>query len=342
MIYIRRLFMMIAAILITVSSGAIGAVADEQATTVERDDRLWTISSRQITSDAYLANVESPDLSVTRLDPIGNRQSTSLDDFFAQLEPGRPVVLHVHGNRLTECEAIARGLFVYRNVTPCLPYPAIDFLVFTWPSERLGLPIRDGRRKAQMTEAEGLYLAWFLRELVQRDLSVTVIGYSFGARVVTGALHTLAGGHLSGRRLPGPTIRGAELAVGLVAPALEANWLDRGQYHGLASQNMSDLAVLYNSKDAILKRYWLITSATRGGALGYSGPKRIALGYDGQRVPLVMRDCARFLGIGHSEIDYYARGCRIGPTLARLIHGASPVASPNPLPADSSDDSTTR
>lgn len=33
---------------------------------------------------------------------------------------------------------------------------------------------------------------------------MTLVGYSFGARVITGALHLLAGGQVAGRRLPQP------------------------------------------------------------------------------------------------------------------------------------------
>ena len=61
-----------------------------------------------------------------------------------------------------------------------------------------------------------------------------MIGYSFGGRVVTGSLHALAGGPLGRRVLHGSTVTGANIDVGLVAPAIEDDWLGTGQYHGNA------------------------------------------------------------------------------------------------------------
>jgi hypothetical protein len=289
-----------------------------------RDDRMWVLSTRHLSPDVCNADVRNADFRVARMDVCGNRQSEAFDHFLSQLVPGRPVVVHVHGNRMTEADANSRGRFVYHQVARYLGGQPIDFLIFSWPSEKTGVLIRDGRDKAEMTEAEGLYFAILLRELLAREVPITVVAYSFGCRVATGGLHTLAGGTLSGRGIPGEPIRNSGITVGLVAPALEADWLARGQYHGLASQNISRLAILYNPRDAILKRYWLIDSATRGRALGYTGPKRIAVGYDGRPIPLTTRDCSPFLGLRHSEMEYYCLGCGGASTMARLIKSVSP------------------
>ena len=289
-----------------------------------RGDRLWMLSTRHLSPYVCSADVHNVDFRVTRLDVCGNRQSEAFDHFLSQLVPGRPVVVHVHGNRMTEADANGRGRFVYHQVSRFLGSQPIDFLIFSWPSEKTGVLIRDGRDKAEMTEAEGLYFAILLRELLAREVPITVVAYSFGCRVATGGLHTLAGGTLSGRGIPGEPIKNSGITVGLVAPALEADWLARGQYHGLASQNISRLAILYNPRDAILKRYWLIDSATRGRALGYTGPKRIAAGYDGRPIPLTTRDCSPFLGLRHSEMEYYCQGCGGASTMARLITPVSP------------------
>ncbi len=282
-------------------------------------DRLWLVSTRHLGDDARCIHLDPPNLRVSRLDAGGNGRADSLDSLFSQLTSGRPLVIHVHGNRMTDCEARERGRFIHRNLAANLGGQPIDFVIFSWPSERTGVLVRDGRDKAIRTEAEGLYFAWLLRELVIRDIPVTVIGYSFGCRVATGALHALAGGCLSGHGLPGETIRGANIGLGLVAPALDENALASGQYHGLASQNIRQMALFYNPRDVILRRYWLIDLATRGRALGYSGPKRLAAGFDGSPIPLVSRDCSPYLGIRHSEIEYYTQGCRAGRTMAALV-----------------------
>lgn len=282
-------------------------------------DRLWMISTRCLTSDYRAANVHSPALAVTSMDRLGNRQSVEMESFLGGLDPSRPLVLHVHGNRMTEQDANERGRFVHRNLLNHLPTDSFDFVVFSWPSEKTGILVKDGRNKARMTEAEGLYLGWLLKELVVRQIPVAIVSYSFGSRVATGALHTLAGGALGGRRLPGEPIRGISIPVALVAPALEGRWLEPGQYHGLASQNISQLAVFYNSRDAVLKRYWLIEPGSAGQALGFTGPRRVPRGFDGTPIPMIARDCARTMGIAHSEREYYAPSCSAAPAIAGMI-----------------------
>jgi len=282
-------------------------------------DRFWMISTRHLAKQVCDANLTSVDFRVSQLDPCGNRQSDQFESFLSSVTPGRTVVIHVHGNRLTDAEANTRGRFVYRQIKPRIADLPIDFVIFSWPSEQRGLLIHDGRVKAEITETESLYFATLVRELVTRNVPVAIIAYSFGCRVVSGGLHCLAGGAVSGRRLPTAPIVGANLSVGMLAPAVQADWLARGNYHGLATMNIGDLAILYNSRDAILKRYWLIESDSRMPALGYSGPRQIAPGVDGLPVPLVKYDCARFLGLAHNEQEYYTDGCNAGRTMAALV-----------------------
>lgn len=286
---------------------------------VDAADRLWMISTRHLAQHVCNANLTSVDFRVSQLDRCGNRQSEQFESFLSSVTPGRTVVIHVHGNRLTEAEANARGRFIYRQIKPRISDMPIDFVIFSWPSEQRGLLIRDGREKAGITETESLYFATLLRELVARDVPVAIVAYSFGCRVVSGGLHCLAGGAVSGRRLPTAAIVGANVSVGMVAPAVQADWLGRGNYHGLATQNINDLAILYNSRDAILKRYWLVEFDSKMPALGYAGPRQIATGIDGLPVPLVKCDCARFLGLAHNEQEYYTDGCNAGRTMAALI-----------------------
>jgi len=289
---------------------------------VDGVDRLWMISTRHLAKQVCNANLTSVDFRVSQLDRCGNRQSDQFDSFLSSVTPDRTVVIHVHGNRLSEAEANARGRFIYRQIKPRIADMPIDFVIFSWPSEQRGLLIRDGREKAEITETESLYFATLVRELVTRNVPVAIIAYSFGCRVVSGGLHCLAGGAVSGRRLPTAPIVGANLSVGMVAPAVQADWLGRGNYHGLATQNISDLAILYNSRDAILKRYWLIECDSKMPALGYAGPRQIAPGIDGLPVPLVKCDCARFLGLAHNEQEYYTDFCNAGRTMAALIRRA--------------------
>jgi hypothetical protein len=167
-----------------------------------------------------------------------------------------------------------------------------------------------------------------LHPQIQAATPVTMIGYSFGARVITGALHTLAGGALRGRSLPQPPVIGGHVGVGLVAPAIESTWLGPGGYHGRAVKNIAQLVLLYNRRDAVLKRYWLIEKVRRETALGFSGPTCFARRADGSRLPVRSRDCSPSVRLRHAELDYYNQRCRAGSDLARLIDAIAPTASP--------------
>ena len=229
-------------------------------------------------------------------------------------------MIYVHGNRTPAPIAIERGLTIYRYVTRHRCSEPIDWVIWSWPSERKGILLHDAREKAKRTDAQGMYLAFFLRDNFTVADAPTMIGYSFGGRLVTGSLHALAGGRLGGRRLPGPEITGAGIRAGLVAPAIERSWLAANGYHGRATKNMNQMVLMYNHRDSVLKRYWLLDRVRSSVALGYSGPRAIGSRFDGSRLPVVARDFAQVIGNHHDELDYYQKDCRASSEMARLIH----------------------
>ena len=81
----------------------------------------------------------------------------------------------------------------------------------------------------------------------------------------------MAGGALGGRCLPGEPVEGADIKVGLVAAAVNQDWLRPGHYHGMATANMLSLSIMFNPRDTILKRYWLLEPGSD--ALGAVGPE---------------------------------------------------------------------
>ena len=83
------------------------------------------------------------------------------------------------------------------------------------------------------------------------------------------------------------------------------------------------LVVLYNHRDAVLRRYWLLDRVRGALAMGYSGPRTFAPRADGSSILLRTRDCAPYVGIQHSEMDYYQKACRAGTEMAALIDDAA-------------------
>ncbi len=288
--------------------------------TGQHGDRLWLISTRRLTSEACRADLDHPAMSFMRLYCGAPCQKSSVDEYLQTVGRQRSLVVYVHGNRLDSKDAIARSFSIYRQVRARLCGGPVDWVLFSWPSAKQGALIRDFREKAERTDAQGLYLGWLLRKHAEASLPTALIGYSFGARVVTGSLHAMAGGKLGGRRLPGPAVEGANFDAGLVAPAIESNWMTRCGYHGRATKNLDRLVVLFNHRDAVLKRYWLLDRVRGSVALGYSGPRSFGPRADGSRISLRARDCAPFVGLRHDEVDYYTSRCSAGAEMASLIH----------------------
>ncbi len=310
----------------TNDSIVINESAVTNVTPVELDaacDRFWLINTRHLTSDACRANLDLPDLHIARMTSTGQTSASNIQDYFGTLSSNRTVVVYVHGNRIEPCDAIERGLAVYRETSKHRCHDqAIDWVIWSWPSEKEGVLAHDAREKASRCDAQGLYLATLLRNHMAHSLPTAIIGYSFGGRIISGALHAMAGGTISRRALPGEPVRGAGFDVGMVAPAIENDWMARGGYHNLATQNLDQLVLLYNQSDAVLKRYWLINRVRGSVALGFSGPQSFAARLDGTRLPVRSRDCSPVVGLQHSELDYYNRSCRAGVSMASLIAGS--------------------
>ncbi|TWT54629.1 hypothetical protein Pla22_22790 [Rubripirellula amarantea] len=286
----------------------------------DQEDRFWLINTRGMTSQACRANLQTPELKISRLNSCGSCSDSSLDDYTSSIAQSPRVVIYAHGNRMESHEAVKRAMTVYRKTRCYRTGPSIDWVIWSWPSEQQGILAKDARLKAKRTDAQGLYLGWLLRRHAELNVSTAVIGYSFGGRVVIGSLHVLAGGTLGGRQLDGEPVYGFNVDAGLIAPALDADWMQTCGYHNLATKNLDRLLLLYNRKDAVLKRYWLLDRVRGESALGYTGPTSFASRFDGTRLPVQSRDCAPIVGLHHSELDYYEKPCGAGCAMATLIH----------------------
>jgi len=283
-------------------------------------DRIWLLSTRGATANVCRADLESPPIRAYRIDGCGRSASAALSDYVSERGPGRVTVIYVHGNRMSAREAIRRGLLIYRQVARrCSGRPPVDWVIWSWPSEKEAFIIPDARIKARRADTQGLYLAWLLRTHTEANQPTALIGYSFGARVISGSLHALAGGSLRGRTLPGRTVRGARFDVGMIAPAIGSDWLSPRGNHRLATQNLDRLSLLYNRRDAVLRNYWRISRARSNAALGYTGPTSFAPRPDGSPLPVRSRNCGPVVGFRHSEVDYYQPPCYAGPEMAKLI-----------------------
>ena len=183
-------------------------------------------------------------------------------------------IIWVHGNLTTANEALSTGLTVYKNlIRGDKNQPPVRFIIWSWPASKiLKRPVPDARLKAARTTSAGLRLAGLLRQIPE-DPSVSLIGFSFGAQVVSAALELLAGGELnqtSIRRQAVPQL----YRVTLFAAALDSSWLLPDRRFGNALDVTDRLTLINNHCDWVLKHYGKIYChcGRRGPtALGYTG-----------------------------------------------------------------------
>jgi len=293
--------------------------------TVARADtwepEVWVINTRCAPRASVSADADKR-IRCCRRTADGRWERTSREQLLAPSEPAVPTAVFVHGNRDDTRSALADGLRLL-SVLRCQRAPGpFRFVIWSWPSDRIrGSNRVDVRLKAAYSDVQGYYLADFLRR-IDPEVPVGLVGYSFGARVVTVALHLLDGGRLCGRVLPPLSDDSAASKQGnsvdgiprrqavLIAAAIDAHWLVPGQRHGRALTQVERLLVTRNVCDPVLRYYPLMYR--RGGpqALGYTGA--VCGRADLDRVEMV--DVSPTVGRAHGWADYLA-----APVLRRRL-----------------------
>lgn len=257
---------------------------------------LWVASTRRLPD--VCAPPSQAHLAVERLvGQPGSRcwERADLAGLFA--DPTRPLVIFVHGNRYESADAKEQGLRLARRLTdhgPAGPDPRV--VIFSWPSQKQGLLLKDGRRKYERAYADGLYLAWLLGK-VPPEQPVALVGYSFGALVVAEALEDLA------RRSVGIpwAERPGRTHLVFVAPALRFDaFAPRGPFRS-GLEGVDRFALLVNSQDEALRFFPLLEPSVRVDAMGYVGIRRDWLPAD---LEYAASDAAGIVGKLHTMRRY--------------------------------------
>jgi hypothetical protein len=195
---------------------------------------------------------------------------------------------------------------------------ASRLVIWSWPSTQIDGPLQDVRYKACVSETHAWHLARLLNQ-IRPDAPISLIGYSYGARLVSGSLHLLGGGELAGRVLDHASPRCPLRAV-LLAGALDSHaLLPRGRYHAALSQ-VDHMLVLVNSRDPVLHHYPLLAGLFHKSppALGYTGLFTAPLGP--AEVKVAQWNVSHFIGKDHDWRRYFANPAIV----AQLRDAATP------------------
>lgn len=280
---------------------------------------IFEISTRHLPDQFRCISFEQPNVEVNRW--TGCRWERShVDDALPYDGPPLLTIIYVHGNFMERCNALERVRIVdaYLKQYADQPYRLV---MLSWPSQPERKPLRDVKSNAEGAENQSLFFAWMLQRL-RNQPQVGILGFSFGARAVTGGLHLDAGGCIPGyMATPNPdTHASLKYRVGLVAPAIDRNWIESTGRHGMAMMHVESLINLYNSRDPILRRFRLLDRFVRPVAAGFAGFESVAdpiasspLAGAGQGSRIRQYDCGS-IGTTHSERSYYGE-CPYFPNL---------------------------
>lgn len=231
----------------------------------------------------------------------------------------RQTVLYVHGNRVSEGVDAAEGMAVYQSLIGARPSGLpLRYIIWSWPSSQIPGLIKDYQVKAVRTNPVAWQLAWFLDQL-PAETPVAMMGYSYGARAVSGATHLLGGGSLGTLKLAErlhpnrPPVRTA-----LMAAAFDADWLQPGEVHEKALSQVERMVVVTNKQDPAMKFFKLSTKNSRVDALGLAGiPQIEKLGSAGKRIQYI--DVTHEVGRSHIIYDYLADTPKMNRMWAQMI-----------------------
>ena len=264
---------------------------------IRPQDEIWLVSTRRLAGSQ--PSTRQPNVWEFR----DQWEAATAKDFVAKDTTTALNLFWVHGNHVDANMAVRRGFAVYRELVRDAPTSPIRFVVWSWPSKKLWRPMRDAKLKAARADLEGYYLARFTSQMDSHS-QMAMMGFSFGPRIITGALHVINNGKLrSSREATFSTTRRQNVRVVLLAPAMHHNWLLPNSYHGRAGDMMERLLLFKNSCDRALKLYPLMFAHHSPTAMGRKGV--VFKAEDRGLVKRVQQfDVADSVGSSHSYSDY--------------------------------------
>jgi hypothetical protein len=264
-IFLRRL----APVLVALLLGGAASAADAPR-------QVWLLSTRDACH--FSASDETAKaIRYWRLSDDCAWSSANAQDFHDDAATS-PTVVFVHGNQTDADEAVAKGMYVYQSICSEAASRPFRYVIWSWPADQLCRRHRaDAQVKAAYSDVESYYLATWLHGL-RREVKVSLVGHSFGPRIITGALHLLAGGEVAGQKLSDDTVKAwtakkrNTIRAVLLATADDFDALAPDGRNGLALSLLDQVLITRNGCDHNLRWYsWLYG---RGGpdAMGVVGP----------------------------------------------------------------------
>ena len=263
-------------------------------------DQVWLLSTRRLGCPGCTI-ADPPAIAVMKRTADQGWTASSLEEFFASDDPCMPTCFAIHGNQVESGEAFRQGMLAYCRLIACFPdRRPVRFVIWSWPSQKMHGILQDVRVKAARTPIESKYLGWVLNRINPKT-EVSLVGFSYGARIATGAMHIVAGGSLNGCSLPDIELGRIRYRVVLLAAAMDSHWLADGAHHGRALDAVDSMLLINNCCDKILMRYRFIDRSKSREALGYEGLE----GYSSRYAKVRQMDACGDVGHYHNWDSYF-------------------------------------
>lgn len=284
---------------------------------------LWLIDTRGV-SGCDPATEGGPEY--WRCGPDRQWTAAQLKDFLDADDPAVPTVFFLHGNRVGADDAVDLGCEVYAILKAEAESRPLRFVIWSWPSDRVaGRVRRDVQVKAARSDVESNYLADCVRR-IDPKVRISLIGYSFGARTIGGALHLLSGPEREGSRAAKPASGRAAVRVVLFAAAMDNTSLLPGCANGSALKSVERALVTCNPADPALRWYRRMDRGRGPDALGFTGPACLSqLGPDAEKLEVLNLSCE--VGRRH-ESQCYLAACSLRSRLGWYAFLDRPEPSP--------------
>ncbi|MDR3196879.1 MAG: alpha/beta hydrolase [Planctomycetaceae bacterium] len=217
--------------------------------------------------------------------------SATLGEFLETHIPQKPLVIVIHGNWMSSGKALSYGNSFDRFLDKIEKSGEHRLLIWSWSSERILCGIRkDVLIKASRANEQADYLVSFLQRL-KPDSKVSLVGFSFGARLVCNTLQMLADAKEQSNKL---SIRSILLAGALDCGSL----LPDGRY-GRALSVTEKMLIHVNPDDEALCFYPLLVRVGGPQAVGKKGVLVNGLSEESQQ-KIKSVNVARQLGTEHA------------------------------------------
>ena len=313
---------------------------DDQSTAIESvtlpiastaDSGFWFLSTH---SSPQSFNHSCPQFcpGVSRYDQCAGFRPSNLSELATGLEPGVPVCIVVHGSFMDQPTACKESTCVWNWLKSASMGRRMQMIYFNWPSYSRITPFVAidvnalGRRAAR----NGYYLAELL-QYVPAECPVCLVGHSHGTRVVSSALHLLAGGSIQHVRHPYARANGRQIRTVFTAGAIDHTWLNPGKRYDRALCSTECLLNMHNRADPAMKAYPLrlpFISKCPIGLRGLTQWDRRRLGPWGNKV--LDYDVSRLIGPRH-VYPYFFRNNNVAMIMHNYVYFPDRVTAPPTL-----------